>query len=99
MGQLIFPPGEKGDALYQAEKIAVSAQYQQTLRDVRQGIESCADCLHKVSGIELNVAKKGSYYAASTYKQQEKQVSLSSFLLPMLRHPGRDGLAHSPSRG
>lgn len=80
MDEIIFPPGEKGEhpaekGLYSMESVLFSVEYAQTLTLVKQAINSCAECQCKVSGIDKNEAKIGAYWAAATYRQDEKKVS------------------------
>jgi len=77
MDDLILPPGEKGDITYQAQSIIYSTEYRHKLMFIRQAIESCADCLCKVSGIDRFDALTCALDAAASFRQDEKKVSPS----------------------
>lgn len=74
MDELILPAGEKG-AVQQAESLYVNNEHNYKVTEIKQAIKSCAECQCKVSGIDYNSAKAGAYWAAATYKQDEKKVN------------------------
>lgn len=71
---------QEGDALFQAEKLLANDVYQQKLRDAREAIESFADCLVKVSGIDRNDAKTVAYNIASGYREDRRVLPSVDFL-------------------
>lgn len=70
MDDLELPPGEKG--LVEAERVAARADHDIITRDIRQAVESCADEMVKVSGVDRNEAKIGAYWALTTHREDRE---------------------------